>query len=70
MQSIKTLVDKKEYSALQELFDIYKKINEWSVKNNVVSPCESDINNIFTNFRKELHQKLPIYLRMVNTVEF
>ena len=29
-----------------------------------------NINNIFTNFRKELHQKLPIYLRMVNTVEF
>lgn len=49
MQSIKTLVNKKEYSVLQELFDIYKKIDEWSVKNNAVIPCESDINNIYLN---------------------
>lgn len=29
-----------------------------------------DINDIFMKYRKDLHQKLPIYLRMVNTVEF
>jgi len=29
-----------------------------------------NINDIFTKFRKELHQKLPLYLRVVNTVEF
>ena len=28
------------------------------------------VNEIFTKYRKKLHQKLPLLLRMVNTVEF
>jgi len=51
-------------------------LGQWSVKYDyyLVKIIEKkdflNINNIFIKYRKELHQKLPLYLRMVNTVEF
>jgi len=51
-------------------------LGQWSVKYKyyLVKIIEKkdflNINDIFLKYRKELHQKLPLYLRMVNTIEF